>query len=187
GASPGARRARPTGPDPLRRVRARHVRAGADMGTSPRRETLRRALCSAGCSAERTPRSCGPVLRADHDRPLRAVPMPMGRRAFLASATFGMGGLAAGCSSPFRPGGAGTRTDSEEGPADAAAVLDEAQVAELPDDAIPETTEPAAPEGYVWAWEVTFSAPRDQVEAWLVESFGSADVAQNVHTLDPAV
>src|SRR5699024_361567 len=29
--------------------------------------------------------------------------------------------------------------------------------------------------------------PRDQVEAWLVESFGSADVAQNVHTLDPAV
>lgn len=113
--------------------------------------------------------------------------MTMGRRAFLASATFGLGGLVAGCSPTFGPGGTGTRTDSEDGPSDAAAVLDEAQVAELPDDAIPETTEPAAPEGYVWAWEVTFSAPRDQVEAWLVESFGSADVAQNVHTLDPAV
>src|SRR5699024_4906152 len=160
------------------------------------------------------------VLRTDHDRPLREVPMTMGRRAFLASATFGLGGLVAGCSPTFGPGGTGTRTDSEDGPSDAAAVLDEAQVAEqtddaiaettaphdgwaapssaaawrdaqrvagLPDDAIPETTEPAAPEGYVWAWEVTFSAPRDQVEAWLVESFGSADVAQNVHTLDPAV
>ena len=100
--------------------------------------------------------------------------MTVGRRAFLASATFG-------------PGGTGTRTDSEDGPSDAAAVLDEAGVAELPGDAIPEMTEPAAPEGYVWAWEVTFSAPTEQVEAWLVESFGSADVAQNVHTLNPAV
>src|SRR5699024_7028233 len=84
----------------------------------------------------------------------------------------------AGCSPTFGPGGTGTRTDSEEGPSDAAAVLDEAQVAELPDDAIPETTEPAAPEGYVWAWEVTFSAPRDQAEAWPVASFGSAPGAR---------
>lgn len=113
--------------------------------------------------------------------------MTMGRKAFLASATLGLGGLVAGCSPTFGPGGTGTRTDSEYGPSDAAAVLDEAGVAELPGDATPEMTEPAAPEGYAWAREVTFSAPTEQVEAWLVESFGSADVAQNVHTLNPAV
>lgn len=113
--------------------------------------------------------------------------MTMGRKAFLASATLGLGGLVAGCSPTLGPGGTGVRTDSEDGPSDAAAVLDEAQVAELPGDASPEMREPAAPEGYVWAREVTFSVPTDQVEAWLVESFGSADVAQNVHTLNPAV
>src|SRR5699024_12634317 len=93
------------------------------MGTSPRRETLRRALCSAGCSAERTPRSCGPVLRTDHDRPLRGVPLTVGRRAFLASATFGPGARVAGCSPTFGPAGTGTRSDSDDGTSDAAAPI----------------------------------------------------------------
>ena len=113
--------------------------------------------------------------------------MTMGRKAFLASATLGLGGLVAGCSPTFGPGGTGARTVGEDGPSDAAAVREEARVAELPGEAIPEMTEPAAPAGYVWAREVAFSAPTDQVEAWLVESFGSADVVQNVHMLNPAV
>lgn len=79
------------------------------------------------------------------------------------------------------------RSDGEDGPSDAAAVLDEAQVVDLPGEAVLEMTEPPAPEGYVWAREVAFSAPRDQVEDWLEESFGSADVVQNVHTLNPAI
>lgn len=113
--------------------------------------------------------------------------MIMGRKAFLASATLGLGGLVAGCSPTFGPGGTGVRTDGEDGPSDAAAVLDEARVVEAPGETVPEMTEPAAPEGYVWAREVTFSAPTDQVEVWLEESFGSADVVQNVHTLTPAL
>lgn len=113
--------------------------------------------------------------------------MTMGRKAFLASATLGLGGLVAGCSPTFGPGGTGVRTEGEDGPPDAAAVLDEAQVVDLPGEAVPEMTEPPAPEGYSWAREVTFSAPTDQVEHWLEESFGSADVVQNVHTLNPAV
>ncbi|AXK44358.1 hypothetical protein DWV08_01140 [Brachybacterium saurashtrense] len=34
---------------------------------------------------------------------------------------------------------------------------------------------------------MTFSAPTDRVEVWLEESFGSADVVQNVHMLTPAL
>jgi hypothetical protein len=113
--------------------------------------------------------------------------MTMGRKAFLASATLGLGGLVAGCSPALGPGGAGVRSGGEEGPSDAAAVLEQAQVAELPAGATPEMSERTAPEGYEWAREVTFSAPTVGVDAWLEQSFGSAEVAQAVHTLNPAV
>ncbi|NMA77674.1 MAG: hypothetical protein GX960_10540 [Actinomycetales bacterium] len=113
--------------------------------------------------------------------------MTMGRKAFLTSATLGLAGVVAGCSPTFGPGGAGVRTGSEDGPSDADAVLAEAQVADLPSEAAPEMTERAAPEGYDWAREVAFSAPTAEVDAWLEESFGSADVAPAVFTLNPAV
>lgn len=113
--------------------------------------------------------------------------MTMGRKAFLASATLGLGGLLAGCSPQFGPGGTGTSASTHDGPTDAAGVLEEARVADLPETAAPEMTESDAPEGYEWAREVRFTASGDEVDQWLEASFGAADAAAPVHVLNPAV
>lgn len=113
--------------------------------------------------------------------------MTMGRKAFLASATLGLGGLVAGCSPQFGPGGAGANSLPEAGPADVAEVLEQAQVADLPPSAVPVLTDPSAPEGYEWAREVSFAAPEDDVDRWLEDSFGSIDAAPRVFVLNAAV
>lgn len=113
--------------------------------------------------------------------------MEMGRKAFLASAAVGVSGFLSGCESILGGGGAGERTQPVAGPATWEDALDKAELAAPPDGATPEMSEPEAPEGYDWVREVSFSAPADAVDEWIVDSYGSAEAVPRAYAVSDQV